>query len=423
MIQVENLVKNYGNHKALKGIDLQVEKGSIVGLLGANGAGKSTTMNILTGYLSYNEGSVKIGGYDILEEPRKAKQQIGYLPEMPPLYMDMTVDEYLKFVAEIKGLKKEQRKEEIEKAVEATKIKEVRGRLIKNLSKGYKQRVGLAQAILGNPPLLILDEPTVGLDPNQIIEIREWIKSLSESHTIILSSHILSEVNAICDYVIIIDQGRVVAQDTPENLAEHFSDQSVLKLQIKGEKDAIEQTLQETDLIKDFTIKQSKEEGIYDVTANAATTKDIRDDLFFIFAAKKIPVVKMEHESLSLEEVFLKLTNEELLAEINAEKEEKLKNENKKERFEIKNLLSSFKKKENAKDKKTKEDKKDSMLDETDAKESAVTKKAESITDAAKEKEDDMQEEAKSIKESIESVEEKADHLQDETDNKEEEAL
>lgn len=336
MIQVENLVKNYGNHKALKGINLHVEKGSIVGLLGANGAGKSTTMNILTGYLSYNEGSVKIGGYDILKDPVKAKQQIGYLPEIPPLYMDMTVDEYLEFVAQIKGLKKDTRKQSVNDAIKATKIEDVRGRLIKNLSKGYKQRVGLAQAILGNPPLLILDEPTVGLDPNQIIEIREWIKSLSQNHTIILSSHILSEVNAICDYVIIIDQGRVVAQDTPENLAQHFSDQSVLKLQIKGEKDVIEETLNETDLIKDFTIKQSKEEGIYDITANASTTKDIRDDLFFIFASKKLPVVKMEHESLSLEEVFLKLTNEELLEEIKTDKNEVV-DQDKKEKFKIKN--------------------------------------------------------------------------------------
>lgn len=342
MIQVENLVKNYGNHKALKGINLHVEEGSIVGLLGANGAGKSTTMNILTGYLSYNEGSVKIGGYDILKETLKAKKQIGYLPEIPPLYMDMTVDEYLKFAAQIKGLKKDTLKQSVNEAMEATKIEDVRGRLIKNLSKGYKQRVGLAQAILGNPPLLILDEPTVGLDPNQIIEIREWIKSLSQNHTIILSSHILSEVNAICDYVIIIDQGRVVAQDTPENLAQHFSDESVLKLQIKGEKDIIEETLNETDLIKDFTIKQSKEGGIYDITANASTTKDIRDDLFFIFASKKLPVVKMEHESLSLEEVFLKLTNEELLEEIKADKDE-VADVDKKEKFKIKN---PFKKKD-----------------------------------------------------------------------------
>lgn len=344
MIQVENLVKNYGNHKALKGINLQVKKGSIVGLLGANGAGKSTTMNILTGYLSYNEGTVKIGGYDILKDPLKAKKQIGYLPEMPPLYMDMTVDEYLKFAAEIKGLKKEARKQAVDEAVKATKIEDVRGRLIKNLSKGYKQRVGLAQAILGNPPLLILDEPTVGLDPNQIIEIREWIKSLSQNHTIVLSSHILSEVNAICDYVIIIDQGRVVAQDTPENLAQHFSDQSVLKLQIKGEKSQIEEVLEETDLINDFKMRESREEGIYDITANASTTKDIRDDLFFIFASKKLPVVKMEHESLSLEEVFLKLTNEELLEEIQAEAEKKEEgNSQENEKFKIKNL---FKKKE-----------------------------------------------------------------------------
>lgn len=339
MIQVENLVKSYGNHKALKGINLQVEKGSIVGLLGANGAGKSTTMNILTGYLSYNEGSVKIGGYDILKNPIEAKKQIGYLPEIPPLYVDMTVEEYLKFAAQIKGLKKNEAKEAIEEALKATKTEEVRGRLIKNLSKGYKQRVGLAQAILGNPPLLILDEPTVGLDPNQIIEIREWIKSLSDNHTIILSSHILSEVNAICDYVIIIDQGRVVAQDTTENLAQHFSDQSVLKLQVKGEKEVIEETLRETELIKDFTMTKTKEDGVYDVTANAATKRDIRDDLFFIFASKKLPVVKMEHENLSLEEVFLKLTSEDIETEDietmeNAENAATMKNTGNKEEDE-----------------------------------------------------------------------------------------
>ena len=214
MIEVSNLVKDYGNHHAVKDISFTVDDGQIVGLLGPNGAGKSTTMNIMTGYISATSGTVKIGGCDILEEPIQAKKLIGYLPELPPLYEDMTVGEYLSFVCDLKGIrKKEDKIAAVTEVEEAVKITEVKGRLIKNLSKGYKQRVGLAQALIGNPPLLILDEPTVGLDPNQIIEIRSLIKSLAGKHTIILSSHILSEVNAICDYVLIIDKGMVIDAD------------------------------------------------------------------------------------------------------------------------------------------------------------------------------------------------------------------
>ena len=221
MIEVKNLVKDYGKHHAVKNISFSVPDGQIVGLLGPNGAGKSTTMNIMTGYISATSGEVKIGGYDILEQPIQAKKLIGYLPEIPPLYEDMTVAEYLNFICDLKGIRKKTEKESsINEVTEAVKISDMKGRLIKNLSKGYKQRVGLAQALIGNPPLLILDEPTVGLDPNQIIEIRALIKSLGQKHTIILSSHILSEVNAICDYVLIIDKGTLVAEDTPEHLSE-----------------------------------------------------------------------------------------------------------------------------------------------------------------------------------------------------------
>ena len=225
MIEVKNLVKDYGKHHAVK----DIPDGQIVGLLGPNGAGKSTTMNIMTGYISATSGEVKIGGYDILEQPLQAKKLIGYLPEIPPLYEDMTVEEYLNFICDLKGIRKKTEKESsINEVTEAVKISDMKKRLIKNLSKGYKQRVGLAQALIGNPPLLILDEPTVGLDPNQIIEIRSLIKSLGEKHTIILSSHILSEVNAVCDYVLIIDKGTLVAEDTPEHLSEDFSD--ILKI-------------------------------------------------------------------------------------------------------------------------------------------------------------------------------------------------
>lgn len=311
MIEVTNLVKDYGNHHAVKGISFTVGEGQIVGLLGPNGAGKSTTMNIMTGYISATSGNVKIGEYDMLEQPLKAKKLIGYLPEMPPLYEEMTVSEYLDFVCSLKGIrKKKERKEAVAEVEEAVRITDVKGRLIKNLSKGYKQRVGLAQALIGNPPLLILDEPTVGLDPNQIIEIRSLIKKLAEKHTIILSSHILSEVNAICDYVLIIDQGHLVAEDTPEHLAEHFADKNRILLSVKGEKDRIEEALEESEYIASYEVT-GENEGVLDVTAETTGKEDIRDALFFEFADKKLPIVKMEMETLSLEDVFLKLTGKE----------------------------------------------------------------------------------------------------------------
>lgn len=247
----------------------------------------------------------------MFEQPLKAKKLIGYLPEMPPIYEEMTVEEYLNFVCSLKGIrKKKDRVENIAEVEEAVRITDVKGRLIKNLSKGYKQRVGLAQALIGNPPLLILDEPTVGLDPNQIIEIRALIKKLGEKHTIILSSHILSEVNAICDYVLIIDKGLLVAEDTPENLSEHFADKNRILLSVKGEKELIEQALEESEYIASYTVT-GENEGVLDVTAETSVKEDVRDALFFEFADKKLPIVKMETETLSLEEVFLKLTGKE----------------------------------------------------------------------------------------------------------------
>ena len=305
MIEVKNLVKDYGKHHAVKDISFSVPDGQIVGLLGPNGAGKSTTMNIMTGYISATSGEVKIGGYDILEQPLQAKKLIGYLPEIPPLYEDMTVAEYLNFICDLKGIRKKTEKESsINEVTEAVKISDMKGRLIKNLSKGYKQRVGLAQALIGNPPLLILDEPTVGLDPNQIIEIRALIKSLGQKHTIILSSHILSEVNAICDYVLIIDKGTLVAEDTPEHLSEDFSDTDNINMSVKGSREQVEEVLKVSEYIRDYKIIDEKD-GI-------ATKEDIRDNLFFEFAEEKLPIIKMERESLSLEDVFLKLTGQDV---------------------------------------------------------------------------------------------------------------
>lgn len=311
MIQVTNLVKQYGNKTALQGINFTVEKGQILGLLGPNGAGKSTTMNIMTGYLSATSGEVKIDGYDILTEPMKAKKLIGYLPEIPPLYLDMKVREYLNFVVQLKKVKKKERKAQVEEVIRMTELGEYENRLIKFLSKGYKQRVGLAQALLGSPELLILDEPTVGLDPKQIINMRELIKELAKTHTIILSSHILSEISAVCDSVIIIDRGKVIAQGTAEELEEHLGDKDNLNIIVKGEKEDIDMAASECGYFSSYEL-ESKDDGQWLIKAEIVESEeDVRDQLFFYFAEKKIPILNMEHETKSLEDVFLQLTGKE----------------------------------------------------------------------------------------------------------------
>ena len=288
MIQVTNLVKQYGNKTALQGINFTVEKGQILGLLGPNGAGKSTTMNIMTGYLSATSGEVKIDGYDILTEPMKAKKLIGYLPEIPPLYLDMKVREYLNFVAQLKKVKKKEQKAQVEEVIRMTELGEYENRLIKFLSKGYKQRVGLAQALLGSPELLILDEPTVGLDPKQIINMRELIKELAKTHTIILSSHILSEISAVCDSVIIIDRGKVIAQGTAEELEEHLGDKDNLNIIVKGEKEDIDMAASECGYFSSYEL-ESKDDGQWLIKAEIVESEeDVRDQLFFYFAEKKI---------------------------------------------------------------------------------------------------------------------------------------
>ena len=262
MIEIKNLVKKYGNHVAVDDISFTVEPGKIYGFLGPNGAGKSTTMNMITGYIGNTSGSIVINGHDILAEPEEAKACIGYLPELPPLYMDMTVMEYLHFVAELKKVAKEERETAIEAAIEMTKLEDVSERMIKNLSKGYKQRVGLAQAILGFPEIIILDEPTVGLDPVQIIEIRELIKELGKEHTVILSSHILSEIQAVCDYVFIISKGKLVASDTTENLLKNMSKaDETAELVIKGPLHEVEKLLEkiegDTDMKFEMEVRTS----------------------------------------------------------------------------------------------------------------------------------------------------------------------
>lgn len=310
VIEVKNLVKRYGDHLAVDDLSFTVKKGQIYGFLGPNGAGKSTTMNIITGYIASTEGEVLINGHNILEEPEAAKKCIGYLPEQPPLYMDMTVAEYLKFSAELKKIPKPERKKMIDEVMELVKITEVKNRLIKNLSKGYKQRVGLAQAVLGYPEIIILDEPTVGLDPKQIIEIRDLIKKLSDKHTIILSSHILSEVSAVCDYVMIIAHGKLVASDTTENLSKLTLGSNELNLTVKAEEARIQKVLASIEEIQELIIKESKENECVDVLIKTPEKLDIREKIFYCLAEERCPILRMESKTLSLEDIFLELTEE-----------------------------------------------------------------------------------------------------------------
>lgn len=310
MIEITNLTKKYGNHKALDNITFSVKKGEVLGFLGPNGAGKSTTMNIITGYISSTDGSVTVDGHDILEEPNEVKKRIGYLPELPPLYMDMIVWDYLSFVYDLKKVKTDDKSKHIQGVVDMVKIDDVKARKIGNLSKGYKQRVGLAQALIGDPEVLILDEPTVGLDPKQIIEIRNVIKDLGKERTIILSSHILSEISAVCERVIIINKGKLVAEDTPENLAEKYTSKSKMQIRVAGEAEAVVEVLKTIVGIKNILILGEKEEGSVDVEIETDIKIDaeFNKKLFFVFAEKGMPITMQKEIEASLEDIFLKLT-------------------------------------------------------------------------------------------------------------------
>ncbi|MBE7036250.1 MAG: ATP-binding cassette domain-containing protein [Ruminococcaceae bacterium] len=307
MVEIKNLTKKYGKHLAVDNISFTVKKGEILGFLGPNGAGKSTTMNILTGYLSATSGEVSVDGFNVLDNPVEAKKKIGYLPEQPPLYMDMTVWEYLDFVYDLKGVK-EKREEHITKICDTVKITHVKDRLISNLSKGYKQRVGLAQAMIGNPEVLILDEPTVGLDPKQIIEIRSVIKQLGREHTVILSSHILQEVNALCERVIIINKGKLVASDTPESLAKSISNVNKFQVRIAGEERKVLDTLSPIKGIKYLKSLGRKEANSIDFILEAEPDTDVRIPMFYALAEAKLPILSLETTELTLEDIFLEVT-------------------------------------------------------------------------------------------------------------------
>ncbi len=311
MIEINHLVKKYGSHVAVDDLSLTVEPGRIYGFLGPNGAGKSTTMNIITGYLAATGGEVKINGFDVLKQPEEAKKCVGYLPELPPLYMDMTVKEYLDFVAELKKLEKSLRAGYVKEAMKITKTEEVSGRLIRNLSKGYRQRVGFAQAVLGYPEILILDEPTVGLDPKQIIEIRDLIKELGKKHTIILSSHILSEISAVCDHVFIISHGKLVASDSTENLLERMTGAQEIELLVKAEEDTAETAIREVAQVERCEKTESKEDGAVQLLVTAKKDADVREAIYHTCVEHHMPILEMKAASKSLEDVFLELTSQE----------------------------------------------------------------------------------------------------------------
>lgn len=310
MIEVKNLVKNYGPVQAVKGVSFTAEKGHIYGFLGPNGAGKSTTMNMITGCLAPTSGEVTVNGFDIYEDAVEAKKFIGYLPEIPPLYTDMTPLEYLEFIGGVKGLKKKELYDAIEDAMEKSGITDVSGRLIRNLSKGYKQRVGIAGAILGDPEVVILDEPTVGLDPIQIVEVRNLIKSLKEDHTVILSSHILQEISAVCDYVIMISRGTVVASDTMDNLLEGSGDSAVIKVETDGDEEKIKAAVENIAEIREITVSSAGSHNIASIVTDKNV--DISDNVFMALRGAGMNVISMTNNESSLEDVFIRLAGESL---------------------------------------------------------------------------------------------------------------
>ena len=308
MIEVSKLTKCYGDKRAVDNLSFTVERGEILGFLGPNGAGKSTTMNILTGYISSTSGEAKIDGFDILENPTEAKKLIGYLPEHPPLYLDMTVISYLEFVYQLKKVELPM-KEHLHQICEKVKIDHVKDRIIKNLSKGYRQRVGFAQALIGNPKVLILDEPTVGLDPKQIIDIRNLIKSLGKDHTVILSSHILSEIQATCDRVVIINKGQIVADDTTDNLSKSMSNDFSYTAKIEGDKEKTLQILKGVENMKEVISLGEREQGVCEFILEAVPNTDIRRNLFDALVSNNCRLLGLKSNEMTLEDIFLQLTS------------------------------------------------------------------------------------------------------------------
>ena len=307
MIEVKNVTKKYGNFTAVDNVSFKINEGEIVGLLGPNGAGKSTTMNMITGYIEPTEGEIIINGYDISRRPKKAKTQIGYMPEGVPLYSDLTVKEFVTYMAELKSVDRKTKKERVEKIIEQTGLKDVENKLTRNLSRGYKQRVSMAGALVGEPKILILDEPTVGLDPKQITEIRALIKELGKTHTVILSSHILSEVSQICNKVIIINKGKIVAIDTPENLEEKVEEKNTTYVTVEDTEDKMKTIKEKIPEIKEIKLIKENEDGTKQYALDSDKDVDLRKILFNEFAKENITIFEMKNADSTLEDAFIKL--------------------------------------------------------------------------------------------------------------------
>ena len=307
IIETNNLTKYYGKAKGIEGINLKVAEGDVFGFIGPNGAGKSTTMNMLTGFIEQTEGEIVIDGYDMLKKPKKAKKEIGYMPEGVPLYTDLTVKEFVTYMAEIKNVDKKTRKEKVQKIIEQTGLKDVEKKLIRNLSRGYKQRVSMAGALVGEPKILILDEPTVGLDPKQITEIRNLIKELGKTHTVILSSHILSEVSQICNKVIIINKGKIVAIDTPEKLEEKVSNKNCIYITVEDTENKMENIKEKIKEITKLELLQNNEDGTKQYMIESKEEIDLRKTLFTELAKENITIFEMKKADSTLEDAFMKL--------------------------------------------------------------------------------------------------------------------
>lgn len=310
MIEVKNVTKRYGNIVAVNDISFTINEGEIIGLVGPNGAGKSTTMNMLTGFIEQTEGKITIDGYNMLKKPKKAKKLIGYMPEGVPLYLDLTVKEFVKYMAELKCIKRKEINEKVEEIIEQTGLKEVKNKLTRNLSRGYKQRVSMAGALVGDPKILILDEPTVGLDPKQITEIRQLIKDLGRTHTVILSSHILSEVSQICNKVIIINKGKIIAIDTPENLESKVANNNSVYVTVEDPNNKMKDMKNKIEKIKEIKLLKDNEDGTKQYEITAKGEEDIRKVIFSEFAKENITIFEMKKADATLEDAFMNLIEE-----------------------------------------------------------------------------------------------------------------
>ena len=367
MIQVENITKKYGNFIAVENINFEIEEGEIVGFLGPNGAGKSTTMNMITGFIEPTSGKIIVDGYDISKKPKKAKRQIGYMPEGVPLYSDLTVKEFVTYMAEIKNVDKKEKKQMVQKVLEETGLLEVQNKLNKNLSRGYKQRVSMAGALVGNPKVIILDEPTVGLDPKQVTEIRALIKKLGENHTVILSSHILSEVSQICNRVIIINKGKIIAIDTPENLEKKVIKDNSVYVTVEDPENKMENIKEKLENVKEVKLIEELEDKTKKYMLTANEDIDLRKNIFEVLAKEQITIFEMKKADATLEEAFM-----ELIKDVQPKKEEEEKNKDKKEdnkEAKIEENTSLPEKKEDNNEVKDDSTNKDAITEENDKKE------------------------------------------------------